>query len=605
MPRFAVRLCLCIVLLTFQPAQLGRHFLPKLEESVIALPICVIQGRDLSSRYQGRTVRVSGVVTADFDITSQKGFFIQDENCDNDPATSDGIFVFLGERVEVVTSGDMVRVTGVVQEYYGMTEIQASPENVVLLSTGNPLPAAQELNPPFDNQAARIYFEALESMRIRLEGGLVVGPTDADDRSWLVRSDLGVQRVLYEDPRGSGEVICVDDRGQFKIAPQVKTGDWVRSLEGALDFRMGVYCMQLTAMPEVQVSVADYTPGAPMSEPALITLATFNLQNLFDADDDPLTADQVLSRAEYERRLQKRALAISNDLAYPAILGLQEAENRGVLEALVSRPEFSVNYEIVHYDGPDPRGLDVALLFRPDRATLLEAAVHQGCTGLIDGFGPDGNDDPRNPQNLVTCDLNGDGVLDGNRLFSRPPLAAHFQGRLAAPGGFGAAASASDTYEFWVVVCHFKSKVGDTSTVEYTLPRRIEEARFVAGLAGQLRDASPAAQIVVLGDFNDHPGSLPLTTLSSVGLQQAMLLAPASDRFSYIYGGVSQTPDDLLFIPKTGLAPVRPRAVHINADYPAALAGQNDTSRRSSDHDPVVVGFAPAQPSIFLPFVSR
>lgn len=605
MPRFAARLCLALILLTFQAAQLGRHSFPKLEGDVISLPICIIQGRDLSSRFQGRSVQVTGVVTADFDITSQKGFFIQNENCDNDPATSDGIFIYLGQRAEVVSAGDRVRAIGLVQEYYGMTEIQVSPEDVTLLSSGNPLPAAQELNPPFDHQAARMYFEALEGMRIKLEDGLVVGPTDSNDRSWLVRSDLGVRRVLYEDPLGTGEVICVDDQGYFEIKPEVKTGDKVGQLEGVLDFRMGVYCAQLTALPLVQVSEAGDSPEASMAEPAQINLATFNLQNLFDANDDPLTADQVLSRAEYQRRLQKRAIAISQDLGLPAILGVQEAENRETLEALISQPEFTVNYEVVHYEGPDPRGLDVALLYRPDRATLLDATAHQSCTGLVDGFGPDGNDDPRNPQNLVTCDRNGDGIADGNRLFSRPPLAAHFLGRMVAAKGSNADISASDMYEFWVIVCHFKSKVGDSSTVEYTLPRRIEEARFVADLVVQLQDEYPAAQIVVLGDFNDHPSSIPLTILTSVGLQQTLRLAPALDRFSYIYEGVSQTLDDLLFVPRAGLMPVHPRAVHINADYPAVLASLNNSSRRSSDHDPLVVGFTSAQPPIFLPLVLR
>ena len=573
--------------------------------SALPLPICAVQGSGLSSPFVGRTVRVSGVVTADFDTGSPKGFFVQSENCDGDPSTSDGIFIFLGERAEVVSVGDRVRVTGLVDEYFGMTEIQASPSGVVVLSSSNPLPSAQELNPPFQNQAARMHFEALEAMRVRLDDGRVVGPTDADDRSWLVRADLGVERIMYADPRVTGEVICADDRGRYAIAPEVKTGDRVSGLEGVLDFRLGIYCVQLTSKPAVQVSPAGYGEGARTPASAAINLATFNLQNLFDTVDDSQTADQVLTPAEYQRRLQKRALAIAQDLEFPAILGVQEVENREVLETLISQPEFTVNYAIVHDESPDPRGLDLALLYRPDQATLLQAAPYQGCSGLVDGFGPDGNDDPHNPQNLLTCDRNGDGALDGSRLFSRPPLAAHFLGRPSAAAGLERAPGALDVYEFWVIVCHFKSKVGDSSTVEYTLPRRIEQAQFVASLAGQMRSDYPNAQIVVLGDFNDHPGSPPRLSLAAAGLQSALQLAPPAEQYSYIYRGVSQATDDILFVPKIGLTPVNPRALHINADYPAALMSVNVVSQRSSDHDPVIVGFAPATPSAFLPRIGR
>jgi len=571
----------------------------------LSLPICAVQGKGFSSPFVGRTVRVNGVVSADFDTSSRNGFFIQNENCDADPSTADGVFIYLEERAEVVSAGDRVRVTGLVQEYYGMTEIQALPADVIVLSSGNPIPPAQELNPPFQNQAARMYFEALEAMRVRLGDGRVVGPTDVDDRSWLVRSDLGVERVLYADPLGTGEMVCVDDQGHYEIAPEVKTGDNVSGLEGVLDFKMGDYCMQLTSTPVVRISTGSFEDETPASASAEINLATFNLQNLFDTLDDPQTADQALTGAEYQRRLQKRALAIGQNLEFPAILGIQEAENRAVLEALISQPEFTVNYEIVHYEGPDQRGLDLALLYRPDQATLLESAPYQGCSGLVDGFGPDGNDDPQNPQNLLTCDRNGDGVLDGSRLFSRPPLAAHFYGRPLASPGLDRASDALDVYEFWVIVCHFKSKVGDSSTLEHTLPRRIEQAQFVANLAGQMRNDHPAAQIVVLGDFNDHPDSAPLLHLTAAGLQSAWLLTPPAERYSYIYRGISQEMDNIFFVPKTGLAPVNPHAVHINADFPAALMSVNATSRRSSDHDPMVMGFAPTTPSAFLPLIGR
>ena len=105
---------------------------------------CAIQGSGAATPYAGQTVTVRGIVFADLDTASKKGFFIQHENCDADPSTSDGIFVYLGSQTDVVSVGDGVEVTGTAQEYYEMTEIVAAPGDVSLLSNGNPLPAASE-----------------------------------------------------------------------------------------------------------------------------------------------------------------------------------------------------------------------------------------------------------------------------------------------------------------------------------------------------------------------------------------------------------------------------------------------------------------------------
>ncbi len=188
-----------------------------ISDLAVKISICQIQGQGYSSAFQGMTVLVQGIVTADFDQGSQRGFFIQSQNCDQNAATSDGVFVYIGERLEVVSSGDKVELTGVVQEYYGMTEIIASSAAVNILSHNNPLPTPGELNPPFLNSAARQHFESFEGMLIQLSQGLVVGPTDANDRSWLIQSNLGIERVFHDDPEGTGEVICIDDEGITEI----------------------------------------------------------------------------------------------------------------------------------------------------------------------------------------------------------------------------------------------------------------------------------------------------------------------------------------------------------------------------------------------------
>jgi hypothetical protein len=305
----------------------------------------------------------------------------------------------------------------------------------------------------------------------------------------------------------------------------------------------------------------------------------------------------VLSSFEYQRRLEKHALAISQQLEYPTVLAVQEIENAGVLHDLIFRPEIKIYYGALIEEGPDVRGIDLALLYRPDLVNVLEYHTYQGCTGLVDGLEPDGNDDPEHPQNALTCDRDGDGTLDGNRLFSRPPMVAHL--RIKPMQGIG------QVQDFWVIVCHLKSKVGDTSSLQYTLPRRIEQAQFVAGFVLQIRQTNPESQLVVLGDFNDFPDSQPLIQIQNTGLRGAMGLVERDSRYSYIYQGISQYLDNIYITPQLKLLPVKVEAIHINADYPYSFMTQSGTYIRSSDHDPVRVDFSLVVPQVFLPLVYR
>ncbi len=569
------------------------------------IPICAIQGQGFSSPYKNQTVRVQGVVYADLDETSRKGFFMQTEGCDGDALTSDGLFVYFGDKMNLVSPGDLVEVEGVVWEYYGLTEVYTSSAGITVLSSGHTLPMPVSLNPPWDNAQARAYFESLEGMAVALTDGVVVGPTNSDERSWVVNAELGVERVFWDDPMGTGELICVDDGGLFQIDPQVGTGDIVHGLYGAMDFRLGDYCLQPLLPPVVQPS-SNYSGAVPAGE---LSIATFNMANLFDTIDDPEKEDERIGPTEYQRRLKKRAMAIHESLGEPDILAVQEVENITVTLDLLAREEIQAPYAAYLEEGPDSRGLDVALLYRTDRVRLLDAQSRQGCTSLVDGLGPDGNLDVQNPHNDLTCDLDGDGVLDGNRLFSRPPLVAHMeicQPNCALQARFSKA-SAEDTSALWLIITHLKSKVQDTDQVAYTLPRRIEQARFVAALVDEIRVEYLLAQVVVLGDMNDHPDSQPLAVLESASLFNLMLSVERQSRYTYIYRGVSQVLDHVLFTATPGYIVQEVTPMHINADFPYTFWGDANTVHRSSDHDPVLVIFAWQDFSaiLYLPFVAR
>lgn len=600
---FHIRL---LVLLAALPTLIGGT--PLTGDFYWARSICAIQGSGYSSPYWGRTVLTAGVVTLDLDDGWQKGFYLQDEGCDSNPSTSDGIYIFLDEKIDLVDPGDLVQVLGEASEYYGLTEILVNPVNVTILSSGNPLPAPVDLNPPFDNDQARAYFEARESMVAGLEQALVVGPTDADDRTWLVRSDLGVERVFYGDPAGTGVIICADDGGPFEISPEVAVGDQVNGLHGVLDYRYATYCLQLDSQPTI---IPSHSVFMPRREALAYTngtysffAATFNLENLFDTLDDPFTDDSVLSATEYQRRLHKRALAIHDELAEPALLAVQEAENLDVLLDLAARGEIQADYGVIIGEGPDRRGMDVALLYRIDRAQILGYWTEQGCTTLIDGLGPDGNLDVDFPHNEVTCDSDGDHIPDGNRLFSRPPLVVRlFVCRYTCPDGPSRYEPLIDMVELYVIINHWKSKVQDSTTVQYTLPRRIQQAQYVIGLVDRILESDPAANLLVTGDLNDHPNSTPLSLIKSKGFTDLLSFREEQTRYTYVYRGISQVLDYVLLRPQPGLIPVSANAGHFNADYPYMLVGDENTSHRSSDHDPVAALFGVVDEFLFLPIV--
>ena len=112
----------------------------------------------------------------------------------------------------------------------------------------------------------------------------------------------------------------------------------------------------------------------------------YNLENLFDTYDDPAKNDEEFlpegknkwTDAKYQKKLQNMAKVIRSmkeeNGAWHALLGVSEIENRLVLEDLVMEPQIAeANYQIVHYDGPDRRGVDVALLYNPKVFTFLDS----------------------------------------------------------------------------------------------------------------------------------------------------------------------------------------------------------------------------------------
>ncbi len=234
--------------------------------------------------------------------------------------------------------------------------------------------------------------------------------------------------------------------------------------------------------------------------PDLHTVAFYNAENLFDIFDDTKKHDNdFLPRADkrwtikrYQNKLRKLGYAISNigrkeNGKHPAIIGLSEVENAKVLKDLIaSKHVKNCNYNYVHYDSKDERGIDVALLY--DRTVFTVEASEKFSLELYNDAGlPDYTRDIL----LVS------GVLDG--------------------------------FKIHVIVNHWSSRREGERETEH---KRMAGSNKVGEIISDLKLNDPDAKIIVIGDFNDDPSSKSIARL----LSSFDLLNPIETLRSYTRG---------------------------------------------------------------------
>ena len=130
--------------------------------------------------------------------------------------------------------------------------------------------------------------------------------------------------------------------------------------------RLALLCLLMTAM------------SASAQQQSVLSAAWWNVENLFDTRDDPRTNDDEFTPQGdlhwTQRKFWAKLQGISKTLAMmelPDVVGLAEVENKYVLRELCQgTPLGQVPYRYVHYDSPDRRGIDVALIYRTDRFTV-------------------------------------------------------------------------------------------------------------------------------------------------------------------------------------------------------------------------------------------
>ncbi len=203
----------------------------------------------------------------------------------------------------------------------------------------------------------------------------------------------------------------------------------------------------------------------------------YNLENLFDIYNDPVKNDEEYlpegknkwTQAKYDIKQHNMAKVIAemakNNGRYHTILGVSEVENRLVLEDLVSQESIvDANYQIVHYDSPDRRGVDVALLYKPDQFTYLDSeAIPFTFEGSDIDFSDTDTDYFRTRDILMVY-----GLIDGE--------------------------------EFAFYVMHLPSRLGGKGG-----NLRCRGAEIAYAHAQKMEALHPGIKIVMMGDMNDDP----------------------------------------------------------------------------------------------------
>ncbi|MFD4504762.1 endonuclease/exonuclease/phosphatase family protein [Streptomyces sp. NPDC058457] len=569
-----------------------------------------IQGTTRTSPYAGQKVTdVPGIVTATRTYGSSRGFWLQDPTPDDNPATSEGVFVFTSSTPKVAV-GDSVTVTGTVSEYVpggastgnqSLTEI--TKPTVTTVSTGNAVPAPVVIGkksvpsaytPTGDTAAsgsvngltlqpkkyALDYYESLEGMNVQVKDVRVVTATDPYAELWVTvkphenRTNRGGSLYRSYRDQNTGR-LQIQSLGSTADFPAANVGDTLTgATTGPMDYNQyGGYTLVASALGTLKSGGLQRETTKKQSHGEL-AVATYNVENL-DPSDGTFAA---------------HAAAIVNNLQSPDIVSLEEIQdNNGAKDDGTVAADVTVNklidaivaaggpkYEwrsinpVNDQDGGEPGGnIRQVFLFNPERVSFVDRAGGDSTTavgvtkvhGKAQLTASPGRVDPANSAWTT----------------SRKPLAGEFvfQGKTV-----------------FVIANHLNSKGGDQGLTSQYQPvvrssetQRHAQATLVNAFVKSILDVQKDAEVIALGDMNDFDFSGTTKILENGGaLWSAIQSLPTKERYTYDYQGNEQVLDQILISKQIrGNGDFEYDSVHINSEFHDQI----------SDHDPQVLRFRP------------
>lgn len=244
------------------------------------------------------------------------------------------------------------------------------------------------------------------------------------------------------------------------------------------------------------------------------TLAFYNLENLFDTLNDPLTLDDDFTQSSdkgwndkrFRKKIKKLGRVISQ-IGYEAVLhppvitGVAEVENKAVLDELIAS-KFLKNkgYRYVHFDSPDERGIDTALLYREEYFDVLHQEVFP--IYLLDDR--------------------------GERDYTRDVL--YIKGRL-------------ENELLHILVNHWPSRRAGASETSH---KRVAAANVNKEIIAKIYRENSDAKIIIMGDFNDDPNCDSIQVLMEANLYNPMELLHTKYSGSLNYKGAWNLFDQIL-----------------------------------------------------------
>ena len=559
-----------------------------------------VQGESHESPLVGKEVVINNVVVTKTDKT---GFYVQDKVSDNNPRTSDAVYVASAEKVE---SGDLLKVQGTVKEGY-MEEYSVRPGqtfkkpagsltvtqiiNATITKLGKTdLPKALNISEKMpkdivDNTPTKYnpetealdYWESLEGMRVEVTKPKVTGPQYKGD-IYVLPGDYKGQKlnniggVNLRPGVQNTEVLPITVGNSFVA----KAKDYFNeNITGVVTYKNKTYKIDPNALKGLlqdgglKREVSKIYPSEDK-----LTIASYNIENF--------SANNKGHDETPEEKVDKIANSFIKEVHSPDIITLIEVQdnnggvNDGTVDGVKSGeklaqrikslggPDYKYT-EIAPVDGKDGgkpgANIRVAYLYNPKRVTLIgkEKGGSEEAARFVNGHLE------KNPARIDPTSVHFEKV--------RKSLAAEFEFK---------------GERIVVIANHLKSKLGDDAiygsnqpSVENTKAKRIEEAKILNAFIKEGLRQNPNLKFVLTGDFNDFEFSDSVKTIVGNELVNLMAEHEQGDRYSYFYRGSNQSLDNIL-ISKNIKDKVVFSPVHINASF-------MEEHGRASDHDPVVV----------------
>ncbi|WDK00769.1 ExeM/NucH family extracellular endonuclease [Xanthomonas campestris] len=542
------------------------------------LAIADVQGEDTRSPFDGRLVEVEGIVTADTRV-GLAGLFVQQPG--TEPRRSHGVFV-TGAGEAQVAVGDRVRIVGTVREVgaggdASLTTLQASTLEV--LASKQPVPVRMLSGPPAN-------WEALEGEHVRLAAVTLNGSDRLASNGELIaafggrlwqpsevaaagtpafaqtEADNARRRVLLDDARNGRTPKAVS---YLPAEANLRVGSLLRQVDGIVDQRYdGQYRIQVLApltLPALPAPVAPQVGGD-------LRIASFNLENFFNGNGRGGGFPTKRGARTHEQFQAQLAKLVATIVPLQAdVAALMELENDGndgdtavaQLVAALNAAGKDKDWRFVDSgSGPGDDAIRVGIVYRSTQVTPV------GKPATLTG-----------------------GPFDSH---SRVPLAQAFRSSRGAT--------------FVVVANHFKSKgCGTASGADADQhdgqacwnATRTESAKRLHQWLQSDPTGAQTKLAVLLGDFNAYAMETPMRSLRASGWQDAFAVVGVKQPYSYVYDGMSGRLDHALLSPAMAKQLRGAAEWHINADAmdDAGYAKRNlPDPWRSSDHDPVLLGFA-------------